>query len=57
MLYNIPFVIIGLVKYKSGKYAGQEKLSDLVRATVTVDESKPNQVLEVLNAIAKNPNF
>jgi len=40
-----------------GKYAGQEKLSDLVRATVTVNETKPNQVLEVLNLISKNPNF
>jgi len=57
MLYNIPYAIIGLMKYKKGKYGGQDKLSDLIRATVYVDESKPEQIFTVLNHIWDHPSF
>ena len=41
ILYNIPFAILGLKKLKRGEYSGKDKLSDLIRATVYVDETKP----------------
>jgi len=33
------------MKFGNGKYGGEDKLSDLVRATVTVDERQPDEVL------------
>jgi len=39
MLYHLPGTFLGLIKLYRGKNAGQDKLSDLVRATVTVDET------------------
>jgi len=41
ILWNLPYAIIGLKKLKRGEYYGKDKLSDLIRATVYVDETKP----------------
>ena len=51
MLCNAPYAMIGLMKYRRGKYGGQDKLSDLIRATVYVDESNPEQIFTVFNHI------
>ena len=38
ILYNIPFAIIGFTKWMRGKYNGHDKLSDLVRAKIFVND-------------------
>ena len=57
LVLNVPAAARGVRKYLKGKHAGQERLSDLVRATVTVDEDKPDSILTVLQAISGDPAF
>ena len=57
MVCHMPGAILGLMKLYRGEYAGQERLSDLIRATVYVDESKPEEIFKVLNHISAHPCF
>ena len=47
----------GLLKWYRGECDGQEKLTDLIRATVTVNEKHPHLVVHVLQDIAAHPDF
>ena len=55
IIYNIPLAIIGLRKWFKGQYDGQEKLTDLVRATVIV--KKADEIIEVMKLIDSHPSF
>ena len=57
IIYNLPKAILGLRKLWKGEYAGQDKLSDLIRATVYVDEAKPMEIFKVLNHISDHKSF
>ena len=37
ILFNIPKALKDIIKYLMGKRDGKEKMTDLVRATITVD--------------------
>ena len=37
ILYNMPIFLIDLIKYSIGYSKGNEKMTDLVRATIIVD--------------------
>ena len=49
ILINIPYAIIGLMKWIKGYHHGHEKLSDLVRATVFV--KKQDDILLLIHLL------
>jgi len=57
IIYNIPKALIDVIKYFRGKKDGNEKITDLIRATITVDEKKPWNAYHVMKYIDTTPNF
>ena len=57
ILVNIPYAGIGLSKYLQHQYDGQEKMSDLIRATIVVREDEPEKILKILHTITSSKAF
>ena len=57
ILANAIPAIKGVLKWYNGEYDGQNRLTDLIRATVTVKESRPISVINVLQDICAHPDF
>jgi len=57
ILFTLPLAMVDLLKYAMGRRDGEEKMTDLVRATVTVDAAKPWHAYHVMKHIGSAPQF
>ena len=57
LLYNFPLAVRDVIKYFMGDRDGNKKMSDLVRATIVVDATKPWHAYHMMNYIGSTPHF